>query len=41
MFSADNLTNRRDATFASELGEGAFYRMTARRFTGVLSVAFH
>lgn len=39
-FSADNLTDRRDPILASELGEGAFYRMTSRRYTVALTAAF-
>jgi iron complex outermembrane recepter protein len=36
--SVSNLTNRRDATQASELGEDQFYTMPARRVEAVLSV---
>ncbi len=38
-FSAENLTDRRDPVLASELGEGAFYRMTSRRYTVALTCA--
>ena len=35
--SGDNLGNRRDAMQLSELGEGQFYPMTARRVNAVLT----
>ena len=38
--AAANLTDRRDPTLLSELGEGQFYRMSARRFDVLLSVPF-
>lgn len=38
--AAANLTNRRDATVTSELGEGQFYRMSARRADVTLRVPF-
>lgn len=38
--SVANLTNRRDPTIASELGESQFYRMSARRVDAVLTVPF-
>ena len=38
--SAANLGNRRDAVQPSDLGEGQFYRMTARRFDASLTVPF-
>lgn len=38
--SAANLSNRRDATLASELGEDQFYRVAARRLNASLTVPF-
>lgn len=38
--SGSNLTDRRDATQESELGEDQFYRMPARRFDVILNVPF-
>ncbi|GAC1419072.1 MAG: TonB-dependent siderophore receptor [Burkholderiaceae bacterium] len=37
--SGTNLSNRRDAVVASEIGEGQFYRMPARRITANLTIA--
>lgn len=39
-FSGENLTDRRDPILSSELGEGQFYRMTSRRYTLALALAF-
>jgi iron complex outermembrane receptor protein len=38
--SGENLGNRRDAVQLSELGEGQFYRMVARRANAILSWQF-
>lgn len=38
--SVANLTDRRDAILPSELGEGQFYRMSARRFDLTLNAPF-
>jgi iron complex outermembrane recepter protein len=38
--SGENLGNRRDAVQLSELGEGQFYRMVARRVNAILSWQF-
>jgi outer membrane receptor protein involved in Fe transport len=38
--SGDNLGNRRDAVQLSELGEGQFYRMVARRVFATLGWQF-
>lgn len=38
--SGANLTDRRDAILPSELGEGQFYRMSARRFDLTLNAPF-
>ena len=38
--SGNNLTDRRDPILVSELGEGQFYRMPARRVDATMSVSF-